>query len=193
MSFLSFCPVGVVFQFAGATAPSGWLLCNGSAISRTIYAKLFSILGTTYGSGDGSTSFNLPDYRGVFIRGVGTNGTANYGGKTGYTPSGDALGTKVRDKTAKNNLVNSNSSVTIPDHSHTLSDQIFGGAARWQDGTVQSDVTGGWVSGIRGGGSGPQATANSVSLSGTASAQTISSSDTETIPAHQTANYIIKF
>lgn len=55
---------GTVFPFAGATAPSGWLLCYGQAISRTTYAKLFGVIGITYGAGDGSTTFNLPDLRG---------------------------------------------------------------------------------------------------------------------------------
>ncbi len=57
-------PVGVVNPFAGATAPSGWLLCFGQAVSRTQYPVLFTTLGTTYGSGDGSTTFNVPDMRG---------------------------------------------------------------------------------------------------------------------------------
>ena len=57
-------PPGVVLPFAGSAAPSGWLLCDGSAISRTTYAALFSAIGTTYGTGDGSTTFNVPDMRG---------------------------------------------------------------------------------------------------------------------------------
>jgi microcystin-dependent protein len=57
-------PVGVVNPFAGATAPSGWLLCFGQAVSRTQYPVLFTTISTTYGSGDGSTTFNVPDMRG---------------------------------------------------------------------------------------------------------------------------------
>lgn len=57
-------PLGSVLAYAGATAPSLWLLCDGSAKSRTTYSALFAILGTTYGAGDGSTTFNLPDLRG---------------------------------------------------------------------------------------------------------------------------------
>ncbi|MFQ9922529.1 MAG: tail fiber protein [Beduini sp.] len=56
-------PVGVISQFAGETAPSGYLLCQGQAISRTEYAKLFDVISTKYGAGDGSTTFNLPDLR----------------------------------------------------------------------------------------------------------------------------------
>lgn len=57
-------PAGVVLPFAGSTAPTGWLLCFGQAVSRTTYAALFTALGTSYGAGDGSTTFALPDLRG---------------------------------------------------------------------------------------------------------------------------------
>lgn len=62
-------PVGNVQVFAASSIPSGYLECNGSALSRTAYAALFAIIGTTYGVGDGSTTFNIPDLRGEFIRG----------------------------------------------------------------------------------------------------------------------------
>lgn len=55
---------GTVLPFAGSAAPSGWLLCYGQAVSRTTYATLFAVVGTTYGTGDGSTTFNVPDLRG---------------------------------------------------------------------------------------------------------------------------------
>jgi microcystin-dependent protein len=57
-------PAGCVMPFAGATPPDGWLLCYGQAVSRTSYSDLFAAIGTTYGAGDGSTTFNLPDLRG---------------------------------------------------------------------------------------------------------------------------------
>ena len=63
-------PSGVVFPFAGTTAPYGYLVCDGSAVSRSDYPALFVSLGTSHGQGDGSTTFNLPDYRGRFMRGV---------------------------------------------------------------------------------------------------------------------------
>ncbi len=63
-------PAGVVFPFAGAgSVPTGFLLCNGQAVSRTTYADLFAVIGTLYGVGDGSTTFNVPDFRGKFLRG----------------------------------------------------------------------------------------------------------------------------
>jgi microcystin-dependent protein len=57
-------PVGTVSPFAGSSAPSGWLLCDGSAVSRTTYAKLFAVCSTAYGTGDGSSTFNLPNLKG---------------------------------------------------------------------------------------------------------------------------------
>lgn len=69
-------PTGVLQDFAGTSAPDGWLLCDGSEVSRTEYAALFAVIGTTYGVGDGSTTFNLPDERGMFRRGLDNMGTA---------------------------------------------------------------------------------------------------------------------
>lgn len=68
-------PAGTISAFAGATAPNGYLLCDGSAISRTTYANLFSAIGTAFGNGNGSTTFNIPDLRGVFLRGIDNMGT----------------------------------------------------------------------------------------------------------------------
>lgn len=62
-------PPGVILMYGAPTAPTGWLECDGSAVSRTTYSSLFAVIGTTFGVGDGSTTFNLPDLRGEFIRG----------------------------------------------------------------------------------------------------------------------------
>ena len=71
------CPTGTMLPFAGKTVPAGFLLCNGAAISRTTYARLFSVLGTTWGAGDGSTTFNLPNVNDRCLE--GTTNTANVG------------------------------------------------------------------------------------------------------------------
>jgi len=65
-------PAGTVTAFAGPTAaiPAGWTLCDGRTASRTEYARLFAAIGTVHGAGDKATTFNLPDYRGLFLRGV---------------------------------------------------------------------------------------------------------------------------
>ena len=70
---------GEVKPFAGGTVPKGYLLCFGQAISRTAYAGLFAVLGTTYGAGDGSTTFNLPDLRGLVVAGKDDMGGSNAG------------------------------------------------------------------------------------------------------------------
>ena len=64
--FISTAMAGMIQMFGGSTAPTGWLLCNGAAVSRTDYAALFAVIGTTYGTGDGSTTFNLPNLQGRF-------------------------------------------------------------------------------------------------------------------------------
>lgn len=59
--FTQLVPIGSVVMYGGSTAPTGWLLCNGQAVSRTTYITLFTVIGTTYGVGDGSLTFNVPD------------------------------------------------------------------------------------------------------------------------------------
>ena len=68
-------PVGSVIAYAANAEPTGFFICDGRAVSRTTYSQLFSVLGTTYGAGDGSTTFNIPDFRGKFLRGAATDGT----------------------------------------------------------------------------------------------------------------------
>lgn len=66
---------GLIFPYAGSSAPTGWIMCDGSAISRTTYASLFAVVSTTYGVGDGTTTFNLPNLKGRVIVGAGTAAT----------------------------------------------------------------------------------------------------------------------
>lgn len=82
MSHLDFI-IGEIKIWTSNTPPSGFLLCNGSAISRTTYVKLFDIIGTTFGVGDGSTTFNLPDFRQRFPLGKAASGTGSALGGTG--------------------------------------------------------------------------------------------------------------
>ena len=80
-------PIGTILDYAAATAPDGYLVCDGSAVSRTTYAALFAVIGTTWGTGDGSTTFNVPDFRGRTSIGSGTgtggNATAHALASTG--------------------------------------------------------------------------------------------------------------
>lgn len=82
--------VGEVAYFARTTPPSGWLKANGAAVSRTTYAELFAAIGTTFGAGDGRTTFNLPDLRGEFIRGLDDGRNIDRGRRLG-TAQGDAI------------------------------------------------------------------------------------------------------
>lgn len=81
-------PAGEVSYFARSTAPAGWLVANGDAVDRTQYANLFAAIGTTFGSGDGSTTFNLPDLRGEFLRGWDNSRGVDSGRTFGSSQSG---------------------------------------------------------------------------------------------------------
>ena len=100
----SFMPAGTVQLFAMNAVPTGWLECNGAAVSRTTYANLFASIGTTYGAGNGVTTFNLPDLRGQFVRGF-DNGK-------GVDP-GRAFGSNQDDTNKSHNHV-----LTDPTHIH---------------------------------------------------------------------------
>lgn len=93
-------PIGSLVEYAGTTAPTNWVLCQGQALSRTDYAELFEIIGTTYGTGNGSTTFNVPDMRDRIAIGKTSSGT---------------LGAKAGSKT--NNLT---ITVPLPKHTHTV-------------------------------------------------------------------------
>lgn len=76
-------PAGLVMEYGGTSAPAGFLMCDGAAVSRTTYSRLFTAINTTYGTGDGSTTFNLPDTRQRFPLGLATSGTGSTLGGTG--------------------------------------------------------------------------------------------------------------
>lgn len=109
-------PTGSLFPYAGSAAPTGYLLCDGSAVSRTTYATLFGVLSTTYGSGDGSTTFNLPDLRGRLPLGAGTGVGLNASG-TGK-PSGTAQTARTAGQWGgeETHLL---TSAEMPQHNHT--------------------------------------------------------------------------
>ena len=84
-------PIGSYIQFSGSQAPAGFLVCNGSAVSRTTYSRLFAVIGTTYGSGNGSTTFNLPNLIDRFLQGSSTSGTVKNAGLPNITGSASEL------------------------------------------------------------------------------------------------------
>lgn len=117
-------PPASLFMFAGATAPSGYLLCDGAAVSRTTYANLFSLIGTTYGSGNGTTTFNVPDLRGRAPWGAG-HGTGltnralgGTGGAETVTLTSDEMPSHTHTGTTNAGGAHTHT-VTDPGHTHT--------------------------------------------------------------------------
>lgn len=101
-------PTGSVLAFSGSSAPTNFLLCDGSAVSRSTYAALFSLVGTTYGVGDGSTTFNVPNLKGRTIIGVDSGAAV----LTAAPTRGTALGEE------KHTLITGE----LPVHTHTIND-----------------------------------------------------------------------
>jgi microcystin-dependent protein len=106
---LSLIPPGAIIPFASYTPPVGWLIADGAAVSRSTYALLFYVIGTTFGAGNGSTTFNLPDLRGYFVRGHGTNSDGTQSGTWGVR-QGDVVISHTHSGTTGNDS---------PDHTHS--------------------------------------------------------------------------
>ena len=123
-------PSGAVFCIAVATVPSDYLECNGAAVSRTTYSALFAVVGTAYGAGNGSSTFNVPDLRGEFVRGF-DNGKG--------TDSGRSIATAQSDQNKQHNhTASSSSSVTDPGHIHQIAYTNNSGG----DGVIEESGTG---------------------------------------------------
>lgn len=130
-------PSGTIMAYAGTTAPDGWVLCSGDAVSRSTHAALFAAIGTTYGGGDGSTTFNLPDLRGRTIFGLDNMGgtAANRLTTAGGLSANNTLGATGGSQTvtlSTNNLPSHNHSFTGSSvstssdaHTHTYQDAYF--------------------------------------------------------------------
>lgn len=116
-------PTGTINQYAGATAPTGWLLCDGAAVSRSTYANLWAVIGTTFGSGDGSTTFNVPNLKGKVIVGIDA-------GDTAFDERGETGGAKTHTHAGHSNhdaLTNNHSGTAVGNHAdHTHSIPIVG-------------------------------------------------------------------
>jgi microcystin-dependent protein len=108
-------PLGVILPYGGTAAPAGWLLGFGQLVSRVTYADLFLVFGTTFGAGDGVTTFGMPDMRGVVPAGRSNMGGSDRGNLTGGTVLGALLGQQTRS-----------ASVTVTSVSGGISGSTFG-------------------------------------------------------------------
>jgi microcystin-dependent protein len=142
-------PSGSMQAFAGATSPAGWLLCDGAAVNRVTYATLFAIIATTYGAGDGSTTFNVPNMAGRVPVGAGTqaqNGASGSGVISGGTTVVRTRGQWFGDvylQSHTHTFTASNSGNTggqSADHSHNFNPRSAGG---WNSGAAQVVINGG--------------------------------------------------
>ncbi len=168
-------PTGATISYAGNLAPAGWLLCDGTAVSRTTYSALYAVVGAQFGTGDGTSTFNLPDLRGRFVRGR-ANGSTNDPDRASRSPmnsggaTGDNVGSIQGDATAKNSLA-----LSDPGHTHTER-----GNGNTQGGTAMTNMANG----------------DRESASVTSSATTgisLGDGDNETRPVNAYLNYIIRY
>jgi microcystin-dependent protein len=199
--------VGTVKAYAGGTAPSGWLLCDGSAISRTTYAALFALIGTTYDTqtnettgsafaAPAGTDFRVPDYRGLFLRGVGSPSgldSVTLGGRQTTKTKVPVNAFTTASQSLSGGSAAATGSGALTSHSHTGASGDF------------LSYNGGSLSGASNYASGGEQfrrnpTTNSTNIdhthtvTGTCPASTVNGGgDNETRPLNKGVNYIIKF
>lgn len=113
-------PVGTIFPYAGISEPNGYLLCNGSAVGRMNYTRLFNVISTLYGTGDGTTTFNLPDLRGRVPIGSG-NGGGLTSRNMGVIGGSETHTLSVSEMPSHNHTGTTNNG---GDHNHTIDNQI---------------------------------------------------------------------
>ncbi len=125
-------PVGVIRVFTGSTIPSGWLICNGSTISRMAFSDLFKVIGTTFGSGNSNSTFTLPDMRGRLPIGAGT-GTSLTARTLGSSLGAETVTLAEANMASHTHTNNSAIATQTSNHVHTGT-----------SGTVSADHTHGW-------------------------------------------------
>lgn len=202
-------PSGMVAPFAGASGstPSGWLFCNGQAVSRTTYAALFAVIGITHGQGDGSTTFNVPDYRGRFLRGV-DGGTARdpdaatrtamgTGGNTGDAPGsvqGHAFQTHTHVQNAHTHTQNAHNHLAGLPFQNGWGTAFYGMQAVGNGNNINPPV-GGVVacsSHITSGTTATNQNTTATNQNAAATGTLAQASTSETRPVNAAVNYIIK-
>lgn len=119
-------PPGIINQYAGTTAPSGWLFCDGSEVSRTMYAELFAVIDIIYGAGDELTTFNLPDLLGRVPVGKSATGTFSVLGSGGGAETHQLSGTEMPSHAHGVNDPTHAHGVYDPGHSHSECSPTYG-------------------------------------------------------------------
>ena len=134
-------PAGTIVAFGGGTPPTGWLLCDGAAVSRATYASLWGAIGTAWGAGNGSSTFNPPDLRGVFLRGVNGSRTGQYA-DPGDGRTSSAVGSFQGDDYKNHNHVFQGTPITTHGYNAVPSTALQAGdAANWNSYTPSGTIT----------------------------------------------------
>jgi microcystin-dependent protein len=124
---LNVVPAGSIICFSGINVPQGWLFCNGQEISRSTYHKLFNTIGTIYGAGNGSTTFNLPNLQDRFPRGKGSSSLGVIGGADNVTLTSDKIPSHTHTASVSSDGQHSHTGTTntTGSHTHSYSDAYF--------------------------------------------------------------------
>lgn len=170
-------PAGTIIQYAGTTAPTGYVSCEGQALSRAYFSTLFAAIGTTWGNGNGSTTFNIPDLRGMFLRGTGTNTTGSSAGAVGPSVGGYAADT----------YLNHTHTATDSGHTHAAAGGGAAGAFVSAGGSTGTAFNYGSGSGVF------YYNANTGTGNANVSVNTSTTGGTETKPKNYGILYCIKF
>lgn len=192
-------PPGIILPYGGSSAPTGWLLCNGQAVSQATYAALYAVIGVTFGN-PGSGNFNVPDFRGRFPLGADNMGgsSANRVTATAADTVGSASGNETKDVSHSHAA----GTLTGPNHSHSLpiGPRVGGGESFLGYNTNQASgsFTNAYVYNIAGGNSDGVNSYNSLTSYNdgddavTGSSASAGSSTQDVMSPYQTVNYIIK-
>lgn len=171
-------PAGAVVMYAGASVPSGWLLCNGQAVSRTTYAALFSAIGTAYGTGDGSTTFNVPNFELKLPRMEAANRGVTGGASTHSH-------TSAHDHALAGGSTDAHAQITFPSGAGIIGRLNRITVASWNE-TNEVTATSPSVS------AGSTASTTGAKVAGQTASTTPTSSSVSSLPPYLNINFIIK-
>lgn len=162
-------PTGVVKAYAGATAPAGWLLCTGTAVSQTTYARLFAVIGVTYGD-PGGGNFNLPDLRDNFPKGKNADALGDVGGVATHSHTVDSHSHSAGSLHAEAGIDDGATSFGMIDSGQNFASALDGSGL----GATNSKTT------------------NAADVNGSTSSSSPGTNSSSNLPPYLTMNYIIK-